>query len=150
MSYEEKQDFDQLVGIKDGVFHFLDYVFEHDGGMRGAVGTRIVPVSKQHYENRKDEYYDPEWSPLKKVYEETDYDDMTFEEFVDSQFRQWGRELILDFSGYEHKETVQEYTDAWEIECIGGGRMFGSDISPSDYDTVVNEHLIDVIREYES
>jgi hypothetical protein len=45
-----KNEYNQLVGRVDDEYYFLNYIFHHSDGFKGATGDVIMPVSKSYYD----------------------------------------------------------------------------------------------------
>lgn len=145
--------FDELVARDSHrTYIFLDYLFTSSSSdLAGATGTRMVPVSEEEFEERKEKFYDPEWSPIRHIYDEENTTE-SWEEWI-NDIPEWEiEEMVLDPS-YQSKfgpvvvekagEEFDMDIDEWLVECIGGGRMFGTE---NEYEHVYREDLLELIE----
>jgi len=157
--------FNTLVAKKNGEYLFLNRVFDSDltdsDSLSGAVGTTMCPIHEEELQRRKEEYKDPEWSPLAHIWEEQNDRNPEnhvdeFVEWVESEMK-YGNPLVYDPSySYEYGDTVRamcEWSDeigdnGYAIECIGSGRMFNSAFG--EYDTVYRPDLLMLARYVEN
>jgi len=157
--------FNTLVAKKNGEYLFLNRVFDSDltdsDSLSGAVGRTMCPIHQEELQRRKEQYKDPERSPLAHIWEEQN--DRNPENHVD-EFVEWvedemkyGDPLVYDSSySYEYGDTVRamcEWSDdigddGYAIECVGGGRMFNSAFG--EYDTVYRPDLLMLARYVEN
>ena len=149
-------NFDCLLAREGMEFTFVDYIFEGENEFSGAVGTTMVPMHEDEFERRLAEYKDPEYSPLRHIYEEID-PQLTWGEWIESELSADGINSIVDTS-YSHKygEVVKSRCEEYElmeaeniraIECIGGGRMFNS--KDRDFTAVYDEELLRIVQDVE-
>jgi len=139
VNYDNHEKVEQFVGItKNDVYVFVDEFFEH-GGIFGAVGTRLVPISEQSVQDRVKEFKDYEWSSIAYIYDEEDTE-KTWEEWISTWSDYELEELAIDSSGGQYWDKLQELCKEHEdfefytTDCIGGGRMFDDKIvDPENY-----------------
>ena len=142
MRNEEK--FDKLIGIIDGQAYFLQTIFDHGGGFRGATGFNLRPITQAQLDEYNDpdnamEYYRDFWQELAG--------------FGDTEIglREWTENAVQDQSGmypghdesyyniYQNNEQLAElFPDAVTFESGGGGRCFNVDMK---WDTLINPEL---------
>lgn len=166
-------DVNRLVARDGNTFIFVDYLFD-TGDLFGATGTRMVPISEDEHKRRLEEYKDPEWSPLHHIYQEQVENglDKSWSDWIDEQFRVEGEDRMLYDPSYRYDseqtpdgmyypegedtdtymsmvETASDYElgfEAYSVECIGGGRMFGD----NDYEQVYDSDLLETVMVVEN
>jgi len=157
--------FNTLIAKRGGEYLFLDRVFDHDvsdpDSLSGAVGTSMVPIHEDDLQRRRDEYKDPEWSPLAHIWEEQNGCDPEnhpdrFSSYVENEMK-YGDPLVYDPSySYQYGDTVREKCEWGDeigdnghaVECIGGGRMFNRAFD--NYDTIYRPDLLMLARYVEN
>lgn len=146
---------EQPVGISNRTVAFVDELFYYrDGHLHGAKGTRMCPVTQAEVDRRIAEAKDYEWSPIAHIYDEEDTPQSWDEWVADIPEREW-YELAIDPSysakyGEAVKRIAVEHmgfdTEPEHVECVGGGRMFGS----NSFDTVLDQTLLRMAHDAES
>lgn len=143
----EQQDFWKVVNrAEDGEITVLDYVFEHRGGMRGAVGSKFYPVSEREYEDRTTREAILEY--LEGAIDESEeFIENMADDIIDNGLED---EYMFDNSYCEHWDEIREElgldeNEAYIFDCVGGGRCFEADFQGN-----INPELSEIIREYES
>jgi len=139
---------------------FVDNLFDHGDGLYGSVGTTMRVVTVEEHEQRKENFFDREWSPLAHIYEEqvdNGYGE-SWDTFIQEQYKIDGDWLIYDRSYIgeygEETETIVHYesglsrSEIHTVECIGGGRMFGFD--PEEWDILAPflTDMVEIVEEH--
>lgn len=144
-------DYNKVVDVADdGTITMLDYVFE-DGNMRGAVGTRFVPVSKEFYDEYTSKESLIEYLMDSQVEVPDCYKRGGYEAWADGIINCGDvGEFMFDQSYSEHWDYLRGTLDltedeAYIFECIGGGRCFDK-----NYVGNKDANLSAIIRRYES
>lgn len=158
VNYEAEEAVEEFIGIdKQGNYVFLDRVFKSREDFHGAVGTRMVPVSKEYVEERIEEIKDYEWSPLAHIYDEEDTPE-SWDEWINNM-PDWELEEMAIDSSYQGKywnkteEMAEKYYESefYTTDCIGGGRMFNEEMYDEDYwQYLENPDLLEMARRAES
>ncbi|WP_226041191.1 hypothetical protein [Natrinema sp. DC36] len=152
-----RRKYNTLIARDDCVFTFLDDTFVYPDDERdfhGATGTRMVPVTEEEMQRRREQMRDPEWSGLHHIYVEQVEDglDKSWTQWIDEQLRIEGDRLLYDPS-YEHKygEIVREKVsrelgmeNIVAVECIGGGRMFSGGENENEWGVVYDQEAVAV------
>lgn len=147
--------YNELIGRNGYEFVFLDRVFDSPS-LGGAVGTRMDPITEEELERRRNQYLDPEHSPLAHTFDSSEHPDTTLAEYLEETVRIEGDRILYDPS-YEHKygddvrqaAAQEELYDSKEIvavECVGGGRMFNS---LDSFDTIYNQDALAIAQDAE-
>jgi len=155
MNNREQIDYNKLIGVIGDEYIFLDYVFKHNHGFKGATGTSLVAISQDEYEERTDpenikERYEDAWRETVRLGKTTAglnewvsiiiYNDGVEECAFDTSY--WNSDMwteIREKTGH----TVEEYP---VYECTRGGRMFKKDMQ---WDELYEPELWKLICEYE-
>lgn len=143
------------VGIKDGSIYFLDYVFDHFDGFRGATGTVLDPITKDYINNISNEdwidYSKEIWvEAVKSGSTEDSLED--FAEQIKTSSEIDGLKFPgHDYSYFELHDEASKYfdNDVETFNCSGGGRCFNLELLNS-FDKVIDQNLIDLIKSYET
>jgi len=152
-------DFDSLVARNGMVFAFVDYLFDdstENSDLYGAVGTSMRPVHEDEVERRREQYKDPNESPLRHVYEESEAT-QSWKDWIEGELRANGIDLLFNQSFlYKYGDVVREQCDEealmnpdkiGAIECIDNSRMF-TDLN-GDHSKVYDEELLRIVKEVE-
>lgn len=145
----KKEKFYKMVGItKYGEHVMLNYVFEYDNGLKGAVGTLFIPVMAEEIEERSDREYLIEVYDLKFHWKESD-SECSLNEYVDCVIAEQCDKAFpfQDDSYLNHisNDYIEKYArEGGTFECIGGGRVFSI-----EFETVFDQDLVNLINKYE-
>jgi hypothetical protein len=163
MTHERKQEYiGKLIARQGDEFIVLDYIFDHGDGFKGAVGSRIRPVSQSEYEERTsddaiEEYCEELWkcgvadgverrslAEFAEAFKDEDGTDSMF----DGSYSRWPQIRAKGFPE-DSSDAEDDYEGEFYpiMECTGGGRCFGHD---DEYDEVYDEELLARIRAIES
>lgn len=152
--------YNELIARRErDTFVFLDSVFLSEGAQTigGAKGSRMVPVTEEEMDRRRENYKDPEHSPMRHVYDDISPTE-SWETWIGEQLRVEGDRLLYDPS-YEHKfgdavreacaddDDLPDPDDIVAVECIGGGRMFAE--VENSYDVVYSQEHLAIARDAE-
>lgn len=142
-------NFNKLVTRDGRTFKFLDYVFD-SGSLHGATGTSMVPITEAQMEERRENYRDPEHSPLRRFFDNDVSNGMTekpWDEWIEDELTREGDRLLYDPSHEaQYGDVVREHAtrelgmhDIVAVECIGGGRCFTPDTS---YEVIYDQEAL--------
>ncbi len=148
-------DFDTLVARDGTTIVFLDYLFDTNSGLSGAVGKQMRPVHEDEANRLEKKYRDQDVSPLQYRYKNEDTS-LSWSDWIDNEFELRGNNVVFDTS-YEDKygdvverlaaaENLIERDKIKLVECRGGGRMFDNDNS---FDVIYDEELLRLIEDVE-
>ena len=162
----EREKFDKLIGKTNyDEFYFLDDIFTYKDGFKGATGTSIIPVSKEHYdyatsregilERYMDAMGEEEWLDTLGL-DSDDYEDENemieaIEEGIYDMYLNGGLDPF-EQPNYEIEEQMRglpEFSDEDKypiFEVVGGGRIFGKDVK---FEKIYNQKLYNQIRKVE-
>lgn len=148
-------NYNKPVGIKDGSIYFLNYVFDHFDGFRGATGTVLDPITKDYIDNISNEDWIEYSRDLWKSAVETNSTENSLEDFSE-QIKADSEIDGLKFPGHDysyfelHDEAKKHFDSNVEtFHCCGGGRCFNLELLNS-FDKVIDQNLIDLIKSYET
>lgn len=160
-----RDNYDTLVGRIGDEFYFLDSIFIHNDGFKGATGTNVMPVSKSYYEYATSEdgilerYMDAmgedEWiSTLGLNREDFEDEDDLIKEIEDGIYQLYSVGQLNPFEEVgsdmeEQMRALPQFSSSEEypvFEIIGGGRIFGKE---TKFDEIYNQELFDKIKEIE-
>lgn len=145
----KQTDYHILIGIKDGEYYGLDYIFEH-GKLKGAVGTHLRPLTPEQAQDYRDNY---DFDDLWKMAVTNDSTTMGLEEWEEQVKATDGDSLFFDASGSQYEEAIRRHFEAntgQEMEltdCRGGGRCFAIDM---DWDQLFRLDLWSLIVDAET
>jgi hypothetical protein len=151
---KEQINYYKPVGIKDGSIYFLDYVFNHADGFRGATGTVLDPITSEYIKNITNEDWVEYSRDLWKSAVETGSTEDSLEDYA--KLIQEDSEISgLLYPGHDNSyselyDEAKKHFD-YEVEtfnCCGGGRCFDLELLNS-FDKVIDQNLIDLIKSYE-
>jgi len=161
----KRDKYNKLIGRRDNDFYFLDDIFHHEDGFKGATGSVVVPVNKTYYdyatsydgilERYMDAMGEDEWLDT-LGYQREDFEDedemiSAIEDGIWQTYLNGGLEPFEQVS-YELEEQMRElpeFSDSDEyplFETIGGGRIFDKD---TKFDEIYDQELYNKIREVE-
>ncbi len=162
----EREKVNTLIGKTNyDEYYFLDDIFQYKDGFKGATGTSIIPVSKEHYdyatsrdgilERYVDAMGEEEWLETLGLNE----DDFEDEDEKMSAIEEGIYDLHLagelnpfEEANYDQEEQMRalpEFSDEDEypvFEVVGGGRIFGKDVK---FEKIYNKTLYNRIRQVE-
>ena len=148
----EQIDYGKPVGIKDGSIYFLDYVFNHHDGFKGATGTILDPIAQSEIDENNDPENVKEW--YRDIWQqsvESGNTENSLNDFVEECIDHCDGEFPghdMSYSEY-HDEAFKHFDDDVKtFNCSGGGRCFDHKLLNS-FDTVIDQSLIDLIKKYE-
>jgi hypothetical protein len=153
-----RYDFDAVLGKRNRVFDFVDYIFELESGFSGAVGSSMRLVTYEEAEEQMSRYMNYETSPLVHAYED-EAPEIGWDEWIKGVADNDGYRLVYDLSYADkygdvvkqlavEEDLVNSITDIEVVECTGGGRMFERTID--HYDEVYDSELLDVVQHAEN
>jgi len=160
-----REKYDMLVGRVGDEFYFLDDIFRHEDGFKGATGTVVMPVSKGYYEYATSEdgilerYMDAmgedEWMET-LGYSEDDFEDESekikaIEDGIYNTYINGGLNPFeeVDYTQEEQLRALPEFASSEEypvFEVIGGGRIFDKD---TKFDKIYDQELYNKIKDVE-
>lgn len=145
-----------LIGRNGDEYIFVNSVFDHGGGLRGAAGCSVRPVSTDEYdwatqrenvEERLIDHYEAIYDGKLHSDESRETD---FQRFVDDVIQYDGIDNIMWDESYccEASEAFDELGIEHECtDCIGWGRVFDKN---SDYEEIYNLAAWVAIRSLEA
>ena len=138
--------YNKIVNVsEDGQIQVLEYTFECEGGMKGAVGSSFYPISLKEFKERTKK------SEVIQYLLDAGIDKKQANAiYADSKARGTLDEVIFDTSyssqwDYLRSELKLSEKQAHIFDCCGGGRMFDADFIGN-----VNPELSENIRKAES
>lgn len=144
----------EAVAVDGRTVMFVDDLFYHESGLHGATGSRMCPLTQEEANRRVADAKEYDYSPLAHTYDEENTPESWDEWIADIPEREW-LEIVRDPS-YTHKygdrvrEIATRYMDydsePAHVECVGGGRIFGS----INYETVLDHGLLRMVHDAES
>lgn len=143
-------NYDTLIGRQGYDYIFLDYVFNHGDGFKGATGTRMELVSKDEYDNAMEDT--DRWEERWRDAVAAKQTEQGLEDWVEELSTKEKEEWLWDNSyGDELRDQIRAlgYTEEEYpiIACTGGGRCF----SVADtWDELYEPELWELIKEYET
>jgi hypothetical protein len=148
-------EFNSLVARNGTEFVFLDYLFDTESKLSGAVGKKMRPVHENEAKRLKKRYKNKEKSPAQYQYKKEDTS-LSWSDWIDNEFELRGNSVIFDTSFENKYGDVVEQMTAFEnimpmdkialVECLGGSRMFDGNIS---FDVIYDEELLRLIEDVE-
>ena len=151
---KEQINYYKPVGIKDGSIYFLDYVFNHADGFKGATGTVLDPITPKYIKDITTEDWIEYSRDLWRSAVETNSTEASLEDYA--KLIQEDSEISgLLYPGHDNSyselyDEAKKHFD-YEVEtfnCCGGGRCFNLELLNS-FDKVIDQNLIDLIKSYE-
>jgi len=151
---KEQINYYKPVGIKDGSIYFLDYVFNHTDGFKGATGTVLDPITPEYIKDITTEDWIEYSRDLWRSAVETNSTEASLEDYA--KLIQEDSEISgLLYPGHDNSyselyDEAKKHFD-YEVEtfnCCGGGRCFSLELLNS-FDKVIDQNLIDLIKSYE-
>jgi len=147
----KQTDYNEIIGMIDGEYYMLDYIFDDGKDFKGATGSVFSPVSPEEQEdlldidNIKDTFADCWREAVSGGHTEDSLDDYC-QSIIDND----GIDGVIDtsYSNYWDKirQLDKKFTDDWVFNCTGGGRCFSKNMK---FDKVFRQDLIDIINKYE-
>jgi hypothetical protein len=160
-----QDNYNALIGRIGDEFYFLDYIFKHNDGFKGATGTIVMPVSKEYYEYATSEegilerYMDAmgedEWISTLGLDRDNFEDENDLTKAIEDGIWQLynAGELNpfdeVDSNIEEQMRALPQFASSEEypvFEVIGGGRSFDKE---RVFDEIYNQELFDKIKEAE-
>jgi hypothetical protein len=161
----QKDVYNKLVASTDDEFYFVDYIFNHNDGFKGATGTIVMPVSKSYYDNATsydgilesymDSMGEDEWLDVLGLDRDDFEDESEMMEAIENGIYQLytiGELNPFEEVNYELEEQMRnlpQFSDEDEypvFEVIGGGRIFDKE---RYFDKIYDKKLYDKIRKVE-
>ena len=145
---KNQTDYGKLIGRKGNEYYFLDYTFE-DRDFKGAVGSVMVPVTKEEAEERRDDWDSD--GEMWRMAVEAEMTTMGMDEWHEFVLAMDGENHMFDESYCStYGEELLAFLDSEEnelVECVGGGRCFYAD---REFDEIYEPDLWELIKKYES
>ena len=140
------------VGIKDGSIYFLEEIFKYKDGFKGAVGTVFDPVTQSEIDENNDldnatEFHRELWQQAV----EGGHTEQSLSDYVEDCLNHQDGEYPGHDNSYSdlHDEAKKHFDkDVETFHCSGGGRCFNKELL-SSFDKVIDQSLIDLIKQYE-
>lgn len=159
----ERQQYNNLIGMKDNSYYFLESIFEHQDGFKGATGVILSPVNKSYYEyatsydgvieRYADAMSEEEWAERFDIdYEESLEDGTLDEKIADGiwQLYQYGELQVFEEADNEQENQLRDIGLSSEeypvIEVIGAGRIFSN---KNNFEKVFDKNLLAKIEDIE-
>ncbi len=142
--------YNKLIGRQGNKFVFLDYVFDHGNGFKGATGTRIEVVSKESYEDAigDTDRWEERWREAVAAKQTDEGLDSWIENLSDEEKKEWLWDNSYSNIYWEQIRqlgyTEKEYPT---MTCTGGGRCFSVD---DKWDELYEPELWKLIQQYET
>ena len=153
MHNKDEISFDKPIGIKDGEIYFLNYVFKHEDGFKGATGFSLRPLDQKEVDYRNTPlYYEDIYRDSWKCEVSADTTEFGLAEYIEHYIKP--NEYDVDYAGHDtsysehYDEAKTHFKNAVSFECGSGGRCFNHKLLNS-FDIVINQELIDLIKKYE-
>ena len=149
MSKKEETKYNKIVGRIGNDYYFLDYTFLHSDNFRGATGSKLSPLTEDEYNKRVEDYFNID--NMREYWQqavEAKKTDLGLDDWIELVRDTDGEEYIIDRSDEPYAEILREMLghEAFEVECVGGGRCFKKNMK---FDEVYNKKLVKEINKFE-
>lgn len=150
----QETTFNKIVNFdkESGEITVLDYIFKHEDGFKGAVGTEFKIITKKSYDEILNEYLDNPQA-VSEYWKNNIGECLTYDEIMEIS---GSEEEVIKLCGglddsyselydYLREELNLSEDEAFTFNCIGGGRCFDK-----DFEGNVNTELSQLIRDIEA
>lgn len=146
----QETKYGKLIGHIGEEYYYLDDTFSYDGGLRGATGSIMRPVTIEEAQYRRDNW--DEDGELWRMAVEAKQTYRGHEDWVEFVLDCDGNDAVFDLSYYDYQEALLDRLDpdrkTYElVECVGGGRCFKPSMK---WDELFAPELWKEIVKYES
>lgn len=149
----ERIKINKIVGFKlgSGEVYILNDVFKYNDGFKGACGAILEPVTQSYIDENNDiEFIMNEVEFLWKESSSRD----SLREYSEQMLNEIDGLFLYHDTSYINTEGLDDllckFEGAVTWNCIGGGRCFDLELFNNPDFIVINQDLVDLIKQYET
>ena len=142
--------YNKLIGKIENEYYFLDRTFDEGKNYKGAVGTIVEVLTEEEYNERVEDYFEPE--NMKEFWQqavERDKTELSLEGWISLVIENDGEEIAIEEGTEEQTDTLKELLGedkVFKTDIRSGGRCFYKDMK---WDKLYNKELWEVIKTIE-